>query len=226
MNFVHSIITVFLGLISIVALPIYAEDLSPENELLLQKTILNIQKAKSLKASRVEKTITVRDGDEKFLGSVESIEVPVIKNGKEEWKGIFEKKIGDPGMRMSIVTTVDSSPGSVLDGYGNWMLKDNILVGGQLLSVWEGSKTEKNDKATVEVYIGSRMALPSRLVFILPIKAFGVTSFRLTVTYGTSPNNVCIPLSATSDIKSEFLFRKRHITVTKLFYDWADRPAL
>ncbi len=194
-------------------------------EPLWQLAIVNIQSAKSLKATRAEKTITVRDGDETLLGSTESVEIPTLQNGREDWKSISTKKTGDPGLIINMTTFADTAPGGVLDGYGAWAPKGEMLLDGQAVAVWEGLKADTKDKTTAVVCIDPKSALPKRIILDLPLRSLGVTSFKVTLSYGIGPKGAWIPTRTISDIYCKLFFRKRHIVITRLFYDWTERPA-
>jgi hypothetical protein len=204
-----------------------AADPLPEPEPLWQQAIREIKRGQTLVASKVVTQITVRDGDDVFLGSIESVDVVSgTKRGRPVWVNVSKKTTGSPGFTMELNLHIEDDPGGVLDGYDIWTPQGLTHFGGEPAILWAGVSA-KDAASRALVTVDPETGRPGQAELHLPIRSnLGTRTISVTVNFGPGPDGTWVPLGAVIDQAGRFMFWKRHVIITKSFQDWVERPAL
>lgn len=199
-----------------------AEDTAREP--LWQLAIRQVKKSQNLAASKVVTQITVRDGADIFLGSVESVDVVSAPNSNPPtWVNVSKKSTGSPGITMELNLHLEDDPGSILDGYAMWADQGMTRLDGRPVALWEGV-ADPAEAGHALAYIDPDTARPVQVDLVLPIHSnFGTRLVSVTVNFGFGPGDAWVPVSAVIDQAGRFMFWKRHLIITKSFQDWAER---
>ena len=194
-------------------------------EPLWQAALAGIKSAQALTAARVITQVTVFDGDEVLLGTIESVEAVSWTQGRPVWQNISKKSTGRPGFTMELALNIEKDPGDLLDGYGEWRPQAETRLEGDLYSVWESHRPgDETDSA--RIYVDPRTARPKRADLTIPIHSnLGTRQVKLTVLFGPGPKATWVPEQATIDQAGRFMFWKRHLIITKTYHVWVEQPA-
>jgi hypothetical protein len=193
-------------------------------EPLWQLAIRQVKKSQNLTASKVVTQITVRDGDDVFLGSVESVDVvSVPEKNPLTWVNVSKKSVGSPGITMELNLHLEDDPGSILDGYATWVEQGMTLLDGRPVALWQGT-ADPAEAGHALAYIDPDAGRPLQVDLVMPIHSnLGTRLVSVTVIFGPGPNDAWVPMSAVIDQSGRFMFWKRHLIITKSFQDWAAR---
>jgi hypothetical protein len=166
----------------------------------------------------------VRDGDDVFLGSVESVDVVSAPDKTVlTWVNVSKKSVGSPGITMELNLHLEDDSGSILDGYATWTDQGSASVAGRPVALWEGVANPA-EAGHALAYLDPETARPLQVDLVMPIhSSLGTRLVSVTVIFGPAPNDAWVPVSAVIDQSGRFLFWKRHLIITKSFQDWAAR---
>lgn len=219
-------VRLWLGLLGAMSLPLALTGAQPERpgEQLWPAVMAGIKSAQALTAARVVTQITVFDGDEELLGTIESVEALSWSQGRPVWQNISKKSTGRPGFTMELALNIEKDPAGLLDGYSGWQPKTETRMEGKLFSVWEAHRPgDETDSA--RVFVDPRTTRPSRAEFTMPIHSnLGTRQVKLTVIFGPGPKDTWVPIQATIDQAGRLMFWKRHLVITKTFHEWVEHP--
>jgi len=194
-------------------------------EPLWQAAMAGIKSSQALTAARVVTVVTVFDGDEALLGTIESVETVSWTSGHPVWQNVAKKSTGKPGFTMELNLNIEKDPGGLLDGYGEWRPLAAAQLEGASYSVWE-SHRPGDETDTARVFVDPQTSRPKRADFTMPIHSnLGTRLVALTVLFGPGPKQTWVPVQATIDQTGRFMFWKRHLVITKTFHGWMEQPA-
>jgi hypothetical protein len=205
-----------------------ASDQQSTGEPLWQRAIREVKKSQGLIAAKVVTHIAVRDGDDVFLGSIESVDVLATPDKiPPTWVNVSKKSMGSPGFTMELNLHIEDDPGSILDGYATWTNQGAAEWAGRSVVRWEGvalSADAFGARASALAYIEPDTARPRQVDLVLPIRSnLGTRLVSVTVIFGAGPRGSWVPVSAVIDQSGRFMFWKRHLIITKSFQEWTER---
>jgi len=201
-----------------------AADRGSVGQPLWQRAIREVQKSQGLLAAKVVTHITVRDGDDVFLGSIGSVDVLVAPDKIPPTRvNVSKKSVGSPGITMELNLHLEDSPGSILEGYATWNNKGVTELSGGAVVLWEGvASPEAAGRALA--YLDPDTARPQRVDLALPIHSnLGTRLVSVTIDFGPGPGDTWVPVGAVIDQSGRFMFWKRHLIITKTFQEWTER---
>lgn len=197
----------------------------PPGELPWQRAIGWLKKSERLVASKVVTQLTVRDGSDVFLGSIESVDVSTFtgKDSATTWVNVSKKTVGTPGFTMELDLHLEDAPSGILDGYATWTDRGVASFAGRPAGRWEGV-AEPAENGTALAYLDPETAKPSQVDLVFPLHSnLGTRQVSVTVIFGPGPGDAWVPVSAVIDQSGRFMFWRRHLIITKIFQDWAER---
>ncbi len=195
-------------------------------EPLWQLAIRQVKKSSNLTASKVVTQITVRDGADVFLGSVESVDVvSVPEKDALTWVNVSKKSIGSPGITMELNLRLRrTSPGNI----PRWLLRIGwtkamtLVAAGRPVGAVAGRRHggPRGSAGHALAYLDPDTARPLQVDLVLPIHSnFGTRLVSVTVSFGSGPDDASVPVNAVIDQSGRFMFWKRHLIITKSFQE-------
>lgn len=181
-------------------------------------------------AGSMTSKLTVFDGANRLLGSVETDAELKVANQKPKWTPLQQRKTGSPGMMITMDIGIQSAPEKLFDEYTTWSHVKTIDAAEGRTQVWQGVSRE-DPRNTVVLQIGEADARPRSAVFSMPYKSWLGTQHQveLELYYRPNEDGIWLPWRSVVDQSTHMLLFKRRIRIETLFRDWiaaeTDEPA-
>jgi hypothetical protein len=175
-------------------------------------------------AAGVMTTMTVYNGTDELLGSVETNSELELTEGRPVWNQKSRIRKGKPGMTFTMDLGLQETPGVILKEYDSWTLLRKEFLEGSWVQVWKGVESGKPDN-TATAYLDESTAWPRQIIFTVPFKSLllGIKSFTMIVEYKATAEGAWLPSRAIIDQSGRVIFMKRRVHIESEYHGW--RPA-